>query len=260
MRPVAFAAFLLVLVLGCSSGPDARPTPVVLQGDVPSFVSVPAGSAQAPLTLESDELRRVRAEHARLIDSIPPTAGVTPTLTAPERSEVAAARIRNHPEGVPIPPEVGANWFDPEVGIDFYRDSGGDWTPRKVRERHTHAALFYFEGYPESIPNFSNKGIYRFLARELVFEAADVLPLLGDPTPAMIEAFRQRIGWELLDSPSPVVNVWTTFLVYREGVQHTYAVAGVMRMGVASSGEGEDLVEYLVPGDWIGPVVVERIR
>ena len=260
MRPVAFAAFLMVLVLGCFSGSGVSPTPVVLPGDQSPRISAPSEVVEVPLTRDASELRRVRDEHAQLIDSIPPTVGVTPTLTVPERSEVAVARIRNHPEGVPIPPEVGANWFDPDVGIEFYRDSGGDWTSRRVRERHTHAALFYFDDYPDSVPNFSNKGIYRFLARELVFQAADVLPLLGEPTPAMIEAFEQRIGWELLDSSSPVINVWTTFFVHREGVQHTYAVAGVMRMGVSSSGEGEEFVEYLVPGDWIGPVVVERIR
>ena len=260
MRLLAFSAFLLLLASGCSFGSGAAPTPVVLPGAFPSVAPVAPGDVQVPLNREASELRRLRDEHARLIDSIPPTVGVTPTLTVQGRSEVVAARVRNHPEGVPIRPEVGSGWFDPELGIEFYRAAGGDWTPRRVRERHTHAPLFYFNEYPESVPNFSDGGIYGLLARELVFEAVDVLPVLGEPTPAMIWAFRSRIGWELLDSPTPVINVWTTFIVHREGVQHVYAVAGVMRMGLSSAGEGEEFVEYLVPGDWVGPVVVERVR
>ena len=41
---------------------------------------------------------------------------------------------------------------------------------------------------------------------------------------------------------------------------HTYAVGGVMLMGVSSTGDGETLMEYVTPGTWRGPVVVERLR
>ena len=57
-----------------------------------------------------------------------------------------------------------------------------------------------------------------------------------------------------------MVNVWTTFKVRRDNILYVYAVGGVIRMGVASLGEGEDLVEYVTPGPWLGPVVVERLR
>ncbi len=94
-----------------------------------------------------------------------------------------------------------------------------------------------------SIPNFSDRSIYRHLSRELAFEAVATLPLLGEPTPGMIDAFSRYLGWELRDSPEPVVNLCTTFNVRREGASHVYAVGGVMRMGVASSGEGDAMVE-----------------
>ena len=32
-----------------------------------------------------------------------------------------------------------------------------------------------------------------------------------------------------------------------------------MQMAVGSVGEGEDRLEYVVPGRWLGPVVVERL-
>ena len=155
---------------------------------------------------------------------------------------------------------VGGDWFDPAIGIDFYLDSGGDWTARRVRKGHTYSDLFYYEEYPDSVPNFHDKSIHPHLAREMVFEAVDTLPLLDEPTPAMIGLFSRDMGWELRESPEPVVNLWTTFAVRRAGILHEYAVGGVMRMGVSSLGEGDELVEYVTPGPWLGPVVVERLR
>ena len=110
------------------------------------------------------------------------------------------------------------------------------------------------------MPIFHDRSIYQHLAREMVFEAVDTLPLLEEPTPAMILQFAIELGWELRESPEPVVNLWTTFLIHREGTLHEYAVGGVMRMGVSSLGEGDELVEYVTPGAWLGPVVVERLR
>ena len=217
------------------------------------------------LTREALELRRIRDEHAALIASIPPTPEPTPTLTAAGRSALVSARVRQHPRGVPVPLPVGEDWFDPSLGLDFYRDSGGDWTARQVRENHSHRDLFYYVDYPEFVANFADGSIYKPLAREMVFEAVSALPLLGQPTPAMIDAFSRDLGWELRDSPRPAVNLWTTFTVRREGQLYVYAVGGVMVMGVSSSGEkdGEnedDLMEYVTPGRWIGPVVVERLK
>ena len=94
MRLLAVSAFLLLLASGCSFGSGAAPTPVVLPGAFPPVAPVAPGAAgdvQVPLTREASELRRLRDEHARLIDSIPPTVGVTPTLTVQGRSEVVAA-------------------------------------------------------------------------------------------------------------------------------------------------------------------------
>ena len=106
----------------------------------------------------------------------------------------------------------------------------------------------------------ADKSIYRYLSRELVFESVRLLPLLGEPTPAMVNSFSRNLGWELRDSPEPVINLWTSFTVRREGGFHTYAVGGVMLMGVSSSGDGETLMEYVTLGTWRGPVVVERLR
>ena len=51
-----------------------------------------------------------------------------------------------------------------------------------------------------------------------------------------------------------------SYTVLEDGESHVFAVGGVMRMGVGSRGEGEERLEYVVPGSWIGPVVVERLR
>ena len=265
MRFLLFPCLLLLLLLSVSCfiiGPAPTPTPVRLSSLNP--LEDPAGPAASrampiPLTREAVELRRIRDEHAALIASIPPTPGPTPTLTVVDRSLVASARVRHYPDGVPVPPRVGEDWFDPGVGLEFYRDSGDDWTSRSVRESHSHRDLFYFSEYPDSIPNFFDRSIYHYLSRELVFESVLLLPLLGEPTPAMVSSFSRKLGWELRDSPEPVINLWTTFTVRRDGAFHTYAVGGVMLMGVSSSGDGETLMEYVTLGTWRGPVVVERL-
>ena len=76
----------------------------------------------------------------------------------------------------------------------------------------------------------------------------------------MVEVFADNLGWELRDSSRPVVNLWTTFSFSEREELHRYAVGGVMSMGVESIGEGETVLEYLTPGRWHGPVVVERVR
>ena len=250
---------LLFLDVSCLSGPPA-PAPLVMPTPFPEVAAVPA-TPPALLTQEAVGLRRLRDQHASLIASIPPTPEPTPTLTPPELSALVSARVREHPEGVPYPSPVGEDWFDPALGLEFYQEEGGDWTDRRVRETHSHRDLFYYEDYPESVLNFADGSIHHPLAREMVFEAVAVLPLLGDPTPAMIDSFSRRLGWEIRDSPEPMVNLWTTFTVRRERVFYSYAVGGVMLMGVSSVDRGEDdLLEYVTLGRWVGPVVVERLK
>ena len=124
-----------------------------------------------------------------------------------------------------------------------------------MRNSHTHRNLFYHEDYPDSIPNFADRSIHPALARELAFEASRVLPILGDPTPGLVRSFSENLGWELRESPRPVVNLWTRMTVSEGQELHSYVVGGVMLMGVSSQGEGDAWVEYLTPGQWIGPVV-----
>ena len=68
----------------------------------------------------------------------------------------------------------------------------------------------------------------------MVFEATRVLPLLGEPTPAMVEIFTKQLGWELRDSSRPVVNLWSTFIISEKGEHHVYSIGGVMLMGVGA--------------------------
>ena len=259
---LAVLVFVGFSYLSGSGWPGAVIPPALTAPPFPVNGAADVHPVPAPLlTRDADELRRIREEHAALIASIPPTPEPTPTLTAVERSVLVSARVRQYPEGVPVPPPVGEDWFDPSLGLDFYRDSGGDWTAEWVRENHSHRDLFYYADYPESLANFADGSIYRLLAREMLFEAVSVLPFLGEPTPAMIDAFSRDLGWELRDSSRPAVNLWTTFTVRRDGQFYVYAVGGVMLMGVFSSGENEgDLMEYVTPGEWIGQVVVERLK
>ena len=262
MRFAFFLLFFLVLA-GCSGG-GVSPPPTPLPLDLPdASYSGPMGREEVraqpvALTKQAEEYRRIREEHSRLIASIPTVPAATPTLEPEVRQRVAVARVIDHPHGVPIPPVLGEEWFDPDRGLTFFRRDGGDWTPRRVREGHTHRALFYHRGYPEGVPNFSDESIYPALARELAFEAVEVFPGFGDPTPGLIRSLADNLGWSLRDNLGPAVNIWTHVRLVEAGEEYRYAVGGVMMMATLFS-EGRSF-EYLIPGHWIGPVVVERIE
>ncbi len=262
-------------------GPAPRRPAVTVPPETPVFSLVdefgPGSGGNSVLALaERQELQRLRAEHAALIDSIPtrvpesvdsPDDGVVVEGSAEvaevdARADAVVARVLAHPDGIPLPNAVGENWFDPDAGIDFFRASGGDWTERSVRRNHTHRGLFYYEDYPDGVPHFADESIYPQLSRELAFAGARVLPLLGDPVPEMIEELTGRLGWELRDAPGPVINLWSRIRRSSGGELQVYVIAGVMELQVVSLGDrypGGDEIEYLLPGPWIGPVVVERV-
>ena len=230
------------------------PGPVELRG-TPVF--------EDALAHEAAELRRVAEEHSRLLTSIPPT----PEPTSPPSSvaiagggtpqAVTAAEAR---EGVALAADR-SSWFSPEEGIAFYRPEGGDWTRPRVREAHPYADFFYYEGYPEEVPSFADGSIYAGLARELAFAAQEVAPFLGSPTADLVRSFRRNLGWELAAGELPYVQVWSTFR-YSGGVRSgVYAVGGVLLMEVVTAPDGSGgEVQYLAPGSFVGPVVVERLR
>ena len=84
--------------------------------------------------------------------------------------------------------------------------------------------------------------------------------MLGEPTPVVVDIIGSSLGWEVRNAPGAVVNVWSDFVLVRDKEEHRLVVGGVMRMGVMNRGEGDARMDYLVTGDWVGSVVVERVE
>ena len=256
-------SFLLVLLFlllaGCSRGPDEIP---LLEFPTPTPEVDPEVAREYSVLLanQSRELRRVRDEHSSLIASIPPTAGPEPTLTVSQEQLIVAEETYRFPDGIPVSLPEDENWFNPDLGLTFFRDSQGDWSERELRKSNPYAPLFYEESYPEDVLNFADDSILPAIAREMAFEASNVLPILGEPNPSMVEAFADKMGWELRNADAPAINVWTTFTVRERRESFEYVVGGVMMLGVRTLGDGPDGMQYLEPGAWLGPVVVERLR
>ena len=244
------------------SGPEIP----VVRGVAP--VSLPVEVARTPvvmpaLTHDASERQRIAAEHARLLTSLPPPPGPEPTFTAQEDQRSAGLLVVDNPDGVPVPTRELEGWFDPELGLNFWRETGGDWTDRQVRSVHPYAPLFYYEEYPAGVPKFADGSMRNRLARELAYGASEVMEDLGEPTPRVVQAFERRLGWELRPGDEPVINVWTTFDFRSSRAVHVFAVGGVLRMEVlsrATGNGGQSEVEYLRPGAFLGPVVVERLE
>lgn len=247
-------AYLLVFRDGSSStGPEFADLPPVTFPEEVAPVVVLAPE----LTHDAYELRRVAAEHARLLTSLPPTATPVREDDGAALQAEAARLAASHPDGAPLPTAALADWFDESRGLDFYREEGGDWTLRELRENHPYRELFYYDAYPEGVKHFADGSIYPLLARKLALEATQVLPELGAVSERMVTSFRRRLGWAIRDERWPVINVWTTFVVYDRGVESRYAVGGVLGLRTRSSADGE--YEFLVPGEFVGVIPVQRI-
>ena len=194
----------------------------------------------------------------KVIESFYPVSGPpsVESLEVPEGMSlprVVEGSIRDLPEL-----EVIEDWYKGEEGIRFYVDARGDHTLEAVQEGHSHRELVYFEGYPGSIPNFHGGSLEYLLAVELMFGAKETLPMLDEPFPFDVNNLSRDLGWELVNAPGVVVNVWGNVFGGGGGVRPKFKAGGVMRLEERSVGQGENRIDYLVLGDWIGPVAVER--
>ena len=215
------------------------------------------------MTREAEELSRVAMEHSRLLTSIPPTP--TPTaepLGAEGVGDAVVLRLQ-HPDGVPFPTPESENWFDETKGIEFYRSESGDWTPPVLRDEHPYRELFYFSSYPEGVVNFSDGSLGSLISRRMAYRARDLTGAFGEPSDFLLRVMATNFGWEIRHPSEPVVNVWTTFEYREGGVISTYALGAVMELSLSSvsvdvSGE-EVLFEFLDGGEFLGPVVLERL-
>ena len=252
---------LVATTVGCgdSSTDEPRSSPDIPQSSAPTPDGFVEASEAARLQLA--ELQRVRMEHAALFTAVPTVTSVPSTLTAAERQEAAVARVLEWPAGYPVPPPADSSWFDPELGLSFLRLEGGDWTSRRMRRSHPHRELFFFEDYPEGVPNFADGSLQRDIGLELAFRAFELYPFLGEPTSDVVDLFASRMGWEIRDAAGPVVNVWTVYDLYADGQVQRFGVGGVAALRVSRLPRGgDDFIDHLSFGAWVGPVVVERIR
>ena len=263
MKVVVAICLGLLIFTGCSMSwkfwekqDRSEPVPVRLDG---GGRVARAGGPNIAMTKEHEELRRLRQQHKELIESIPAEATVEPTMTLTERQKMAGITVLEHPDGVAVGGPVNEDWFDSGTGLEFYREEGGDWTGRRVRQNHSHRRLFYYTGYPEGVKNFQDGSIARVIGRELAFEAVQMLPLLGEVTPGMVDRLSYGLGWELVDSPGAVVNVWSELEIDLGKEVHRYVVGGVMEMDVGVIVDDGERLEFVEFGRWVGPVVVERL-
>lgn len=253
------AVLLGVLTLSCLPVRPSAPEPVAAR-EAASPAGLPREAARREASSRVAELARLRDHHSRLIASIPTPSLAPGPAAEPAAAEESLVQVVDWADGYPVPAPADEYWFDPAEGLSFFRLEGGDWTNRRLRASHSHRHLFYGSNYPDGIPSFASGSLQRALAGRLAFGAAEFMPILGSPTPEVVDLFYRRLGWEIRDADGPVVNVWTVYDYYDGDAVQTFAVGGVMVMQVKSSNRTGVEVHYLEPGHWLGSVVVERLR
>ena len=244
---------------GCWGGGEA-PAPVVVpvESDVVSSGVQRVELAPAELTRAASERSRVRAEHATLIASIP-----TPTLP-PSRSVLDESdnRVSGLSRG---DPSVGpAPIAEPSGGVWWYREGRGDFRPNGMRGSNAYWRLFSQDLEGLKKPHFVDGSIYPVIGRKLASEVEEIVPELGDGNQALLSRLTLNMAWELASESLPLIRVWSKFdFTYPDEDEREYRVGGVLSLGVSDQrdpGTGELLFQYLVVGDFQGPVLVERVR
>ena len=268
---VVLVLLLVLAVFGLPAGwwywqvrGPAGPTVSVSAAAPPTAVVIvhggPDGLTQAAWqTRVAADRRRLREQHATLIASTGTNPlEPTPTAELAERQQEAIVRVAGPQAGERVAGRH-TGWFDPDRGLEFYREAGGDWTPASLREQHPYAPLVYYDDYQDGISSFGAGSLQGDMARELAYEAYGLLPIIGSPTPQLVDLLESNLGWEFRDAAEPVMNIWSTFRVSESGGGGArFAVGGVMVFGVGSTGEGDGRQDYLQVGSWVDSVVVER--
>ena len=171
---------------------------------------------------------------------VPRPAGVDPTV-----------------EVIPYDVPDVTDWFDPDEAIPFHRDAGpGDHTDEGLKSSHPYAALFYEGDDPAVVLNFSEGTMQPALARRLAAAAVEAQPALGELSQRMEIYFEDSLAWEIGNDAVPVINTWITYRVSGDNPR-SYAVGAVIALEVAVRESGE---RYLRPGQFVGPVAVQRLR
>ena len=257
--PLLAAAALSVVSLACGGGDAPEVTPERPARELPPLASgndAGAGASPSDLrTMVAMDLIRVREEHANLIASIP-TATPVPT-EAP--SSIASRYLIDGQS-----PEAEQNLIaDPTLGVWWFRQAGGDWTGRGVRERNPYARLFYAPEFGSEHDSFENGRIQERVGQMLVAQAVVLLPELESQAIVLLAPVTERLGWEMASEELPVMRVCSRFTYLAPGdfEPREYRIGGVLSFGVSDRREadtGDVLYQYAVIGDWLGPVLLEE--
>ena len=209
------------------------------------------------LTHEASEVRRVASEHQTLIASIPtepPPLEATPAALATQ--EALSFRLWESDEGgLPVTPFPSEDWFDPDRGLYFWRDQGGDWTTGQTRNSNPLWSFVVYDEYPDGVINFADGSMQDAIARKMGYEMVAVNPRMGSPTPAMIVVLRRNMGWEFREDASDKANVWSSFMMQEGNYVREFRVGGVLDFGLLPLPGGEG--DYLSVGEFVPPFIVE---
>ena len=155
----ALCALCLVAAAACGSGtPDVAAVPTLVP-----LEAVPDAPDIAPVdlrTVQAQDLRRIRDEHAALIAMLP-----TPTPWPTRAPSAAAASYLLDGEQ---PVEDQQLVSDPSQGVWWYRNSGGDWTTSRIKAINPYYPLFYDAQVDSRYATFGNGGIQNEIGRLLV--------------------------------------------------------------------------------------------
>ena len=207
-------------------------------------------------TVGSEDLARVREQHAGLIASIPTP---TPFPTRPP-SEVASVYVLT---GEDVSPEAGLDSLvsDPGLGIWWFRSSGGDWTTRRHRDLNPYSPLFYSSEYGPEHPSFHDGGMQELVAQQLAQGAERLLPEIRGRGAGLVSPLASNLGWELASAELPVVRVWSsfTYLGPVDDGPREYRVGGVLAFGVQDHLDpvsGNVIYQYLVMDRFLGSGII----
>ena len=250
-RWISLAAVVLAVAVGCAgeSLPVVSPEP---QG-IPTLAPPSSNPAPTEPVDTFAELVERREQSLQTIAAIP-TPTSQPTV---DPAQLAAAHIL----GGSAPSSGDGLIPEPQEGIWWYRDSPGDWTESKTRERNPYTPLFEAASLEDRHPSFAYGGMQEKIARMLALEAEVLMPELDGYGLELVEPLTRNFGWEIAGDELPVARVWSSFTYQGplDSVPRQYRMGGVMLFQVRDyleSSSGDLIYQYLDAGHFLGKGVL----
>ena len=261
---VAMCGGFVLAASGCASQP--------VPADIPfTPTPVPQDVIGPGLTRSAADIVRQSQHIATIVASRPTEAPIAPAglaapaVSAPVPYSGAGLDANSTSSGLVAPTPVGVWWW---------REQSGDFTPAGVLREHPDGVLLdLLDGFLDYHPpmtdhalvgDYYRERVTRLLLDEVIQLMVDVDLMPADRVPLveddLFDQVGSRMGWEVIDAEAPLVRYWSLIHVQQAAYRLGGVVAFAPDQWPVGIDYGSPFRERLEPAEMVGSLVLERVQ